>query len=438
MATPIQLLQLSPTMSEGTIVRWLVKEGEEVSTGTALAEVETDKAVMELESFEDGKILKLTAKEGDAVAVGSTIGYIGAEGEEVPAEGKGAEKKSEAKAPAKKDSDKKDSDKKDGEKKDKEEKPSKTEQPAAAASASSGNGASTQKASGGRVFASPLARKMAAEHGIEIAELQGSGPGNRIIKRDIEAALEAEPQEAKAAPAKGGAPAHVAASGDEEVSLSGMRKTIARRLVQSRQEVPSFTLTVEVAAEPLEKAVARLRELYPDEKVTLTHFLIKAMAACVMKHEWLRTQWIDGKLIRKNAAHISVAVAIEDGLLTPIIRNAESKGVVAISRELRELAGKARERKLTEQDLSGGVQTLSNLGMFGIDQFDAIINIPEASILAVGAVVEKPVVRGGDLVVGRSFKITLSCDHRVVDGAVGAAYLKDLKAALEEPLAILA
>ncbi len=429
MATPIQLLQLSPTMSEGIIVRWLVKEGDDVSAGTTLAEVETDKAVMELESFEEGKILKLTAKEGDSVPVGSTIGYIGAEGEQVPGDGAAAKAvKTEAKPAEKKEAPAK------------QEAPAKKEEKPApiAASASSGNGA----ASGGRVFASPLARKMAAEHGIEIAALQGTGPGNRVIRRDIEAALEAGPVEtakpAAAAAAKQAAPAFAAAAGDEEVSLSGMRKTIARRLVQSRQEVPSFTLTVEVAAEPLEKAVARLREIYPDEKVTLTHFLIKAMAACVMKHEWIRTQWVDGKLIRKNAAHISVAVAIEDGLLTPVIRNAEGKGVVAISRELRELAGKARERKLSEADLSGGVQTISNLGMYGINQFDAIINIPEASILAVGAAVDKPVVRGGDLVVGRVFNLTLSCDHRVVDGAVGAAYLKDLKAMLEEPLAILA
>jgi pyruvate dehydrogenase E2 component (dihydrolipoamide acetyltransferase) len=435
MASPIQLLQLSPTMTEGTIVRWLVKEGDKVSAGTTLAEVETDKAVMELESFEDGKILKLTAKEGDSVPVGSTIGYIGQAGEAIPGDGAApAPKKADAK-PAAKVEEKAPAVAAAGAKADK------TEKVAAVAAASGSNGSSGKSAVGDRVFASPLARKMAAEHGISLDQLHGSGPGNRVIKRDIEAALESGvATEVAKAPAAQKPPAVAvpAGAGDEEISLSGMRKVIARRLVQSRQEVPSFSLTVEVAAEPLERAVARLRELFPEEKVTLTHFLIKAMAAAIMKHDWLRTQWVDGKLIRKNAAHISVAVAVGEGLLTPVIRNAESKGVVALSRELRDLAAKARDRKLTETDLSGGVQTLSNLGMFGISQFDAIINPPEASILAVGAVVEKPVVRGGQLVVGRTYNITLSCDHRVVDGAVGAAFLKDLKGLLEEPLAILA
>lgn len=439
MATPIQLLQLSPTMSDGTIVKWLVKEGDKISAGDILAEIETDKAVMEQEAFEDGIVLKLLAKEGDSVPVGSNIAVVGEAGEDASdfASGGAAEaKKAEPKKEEKKEEQKAE---KPAEEK-KESKPAaKEEEKPAAASAPSSGGASSNGDGGGRVLVSPLARKMAAEHGVDLGAVKGSGPHGRIVKRDIETALEGgAPTKAKEAPATKKSAVTVAPDELEEVALSGMRKTIARRLVQSRQEIPSFSLTVEVNAQPLLDAVARLKQTHPDDKITVTHFVIKAMAGTLMRHEWLRTQWIDGKLLRQHAAHIPVAVAIEDGLLTPVIRNANGKGLVALAHELRELAAKARDRKLSEAELSGGTQTLSNLGMFGIDRFDAIINPPESSILAVGAVVEKPVVRDGAIVPGKTMSLTLSCDHRVVDGAVGAAYLKDLKAALEEPLLVLA
>ncbi len=430
MAQKIELLQLSPTMEEGTIVKWLKKEGEKVSAGDALAEIETDKAVMEQEAFDDGTMLKIVAEEGSAVKVGSLIAVVGEKGEDVSSlmNGGGA-----SSAPAAKDE-------------GAVEKPTgtpkvnfKPEPPSGDEATASLKTMEASRGEGGRVLASPLARKMAEDAGLNLSDMTGSGPHGRIVKRDVESAIESG---GAAAPVAEGAPQAAALTvgpqeGDEEVPLSGMRKTIARRLVQSRQDVPSFTLTVEVDAEPLQKGVARVREAYPEEKVTVTHFIIKAMASTVMRHEWLRTQWVDGKMVRRNHGSISCAVAIEDGLLTPVIRNAHGKGVVQIARELRELAGLARERKLGEQDLTGGVQTLSNLGMYGIDQFDAIINPPEASILAVGAVAEKPVVKNGELVAGKVFNISLSCDHRVVDGAVGAAYLKDLKTALEDPLLIL-
>jgi pyruvate dehydrogenase E2 component (dihydrolipoamide acetyltransferase) len=295
MASPIQLLQLSPTMSEGTIVRWLVKEGDKVSAGTTLAEVETDKAVMELESFEDGKILKLTVKEGDSVPVGSTIGYIGQAGEAIPGDGAApAPNKADAKPAAKAE----------------EKAPAavapaaKVEKVVAVAAAAGSNGSAGKAAVGDRVFASPLARKMAAEHGISLDQLHGSGPGNRVIKRDIEAALEsgvtAEVAQAPA-PQKPAAVAVPAGAGDEEVSLSGMRKVIARRLVQSRQEVPSFSLTVEVAAEPVERAVARVcGSSSPRRKSPSPTSSSRPWPHGLMKHEWLRTQWVDGKLMRKN------------------------------------------------------------------------------------------------------------------------------------------
>ncbi|MBX3730099.1 MAG: 2-oxo acid dehydrogenase subunit E2 [Candidatus Sumerlaeia bacterium] len=436
MATVVTLLQLSPTMSQGTLVKWQVKEGAKVSSGDILAEIETDKAVMEQESFEDGTVLKLVAKEGQAVPVGSMIAVLGEPGEDISGllAGGGAPAPKAAAEPA----------------------PAK---PAAPAPAPAKPEPAAPKAeplppvvvaatgagdSGGRILVSPLARKMAAEHGIDLAQVAGSGPNGRIVKRDIETAVAsggtAPRPELAAAPA---APARAAASaapavGGEEIPLSGMRKTIARRLVESRQQIPSFSLSVDVDAQPVLDAVARMRERFPEAKVTVTHFLIKAMASALMNHPWLRTQWVDGRLVRKHAAHVSVAVAIDEGLLTPVIRNANAKGLQAIAAELRELAARARDRKLTEEDLTGGVQTISNLGMFGIQNFDAIINPPEASILAVGAVIDKPVVRNGNLVAGKIITLTLSCDHRVVDGAVGASYLKDLKAALEDPLLMLA
>ncbi|MBI5154540.1 2-oxo acid dehydrogenase subunit E2 [Candidatus Poribacteria bacterium] len=432
MATLVQLLQLSPTMSEGTIVRWLVKEGDKVKAGAILAEVETDKAVMEQESFEDGVVLKLLAKEGDAVAVGAQIAVIGEAGEDIaslPIGGlankpsKKAEAAPKSTAPVKDEPIvKSDAPPKVNFRREPEPTPVAKAKPAAPA-----------KSNGGRVVASPLARKMAEVHGLDLSRVSGSGPGQRIIKRDIEEALAG----GVASPAVASRAVIVTGGPDEEVPLTGMRKTIARRLVQSRQEIPSFNLTIEVDAEPLLRGVARMKEVAPDAKVTLTHFLIKAMACVLMRHPWVRTQWVEGRLVRKNTANIPVAVAIEDGLLTPVIRGVEGKGVVQIAAELRDLAARARARKLTEADLTGGVQTLSNLGMFGIDNFDAIINPPESSILACGAVVEKPVVRAGSIVPGKTLTITMGCDHRVVDGAVGASYLKDLKASLEEPLLML-
>ncbi len=441
MATPIELLQLSPTMSEGTIVKWLKKEGESISAGDILAEIETDKAVMEQEAFDDATLLKILVPEGSAVPVGGRIAIVGNEGEDISAllgngsaaPAKKAEPKAEP-APAPAASESEPIVKTGG--------PPKVnlraEQPPA--DKESNHLANLKKeapvSTGGRIVASPLARKMAADQGLDLAAIQGTGPGGRIIKRDIESALEG----GVSAPATTASAAPIAvtpAAGDQEIPVSGMRKVIARRLVQSRQEVPAFGLNVDVNAEALLAAVARVREINPDAKVTVTHFLIKAMACTLMNHPWMRTQWVNGKMIRKASAHISVAVAVEDGLLTPVLRDAQSKGLYAIAAELRELAGKARDRKLGEADLSGGVQTISNLGMFGIDNFDAIINPPEAAILAVGAVIDKPVVRGGEIVPGKIITLNLSCDHRVVDGAVGASYLKDLKAALEDPLLML-
>lgn len=434
MASQVTLLQLSPTMTEGTIVKWLVKEGDEVSSGMPIAEVETDKAVMEQEAFEDGKVLKVLVSEGDQVEVGSLLMVTGEEGEDISsildgADGKKAPKKEEEPKKAAKKSDKAKKPAKDSGDESAEMEP---DEATAQRRPVEEPGGST----GGRIIASPLAKKMAKEGNLDLSNVKGSGPGGRIVKQDVEAALSAGAP--SATPSAAGSATPAPQEGGEEIKLSGMRQTIARRLVESKQQVPHFQLTVEVRGEKLLDAVNRVRAANPDDKVTVTHFIIKAMAANLMRHKALRSQWAGDKLIVHPAAHISVAVAIDEGLVTPVIRNAQSKGVLALASELRELAGKARDRKLTAEDMSGGTQTISNLGMYGIHEFNAIINPPEASILAVSAMEDRPVVENGQLTAGKVMKITMSCDHRVVDGSVGAQFLSDLKAALEDPLMILA
>lgn len=420
MAYKVNLLQLSPTMTEGTIVKWLVKEGQDVKSGQPIAEIETDKAVMEQESFEDGKVLKIVVAEGARIPVESLIMVIGAAGEDISAAlsgGAPAPAAPKAAAPAAKAA----------------PAPAAPAKPAAPATpAAPAPAAPAPVAEVGRKSASPLARKIASDAGVDLNAVTGTGPSGRVIKRDVEAALSAP------APAAAPAKAAVAAAADAEtITLSGMRKTIARRLVESKVTVPHFQLSLDVRAERLLEAVARIKESNPDAKVTITHFLIKAMASTVMRHKALRTQWAGDHLKVVDGAHISVAVAIEDGLVTPVIRNVQQKGLLTIASELRALADLARARKLTAEDMSGGVQTISNLGMFGIKTFNAIVNIPEASILAVGATQDVPVVEKGAVVPGKVINLTLSIDHRVVDGAVGAAYLSDLKKALEDPLMML-
>jgi pyruvate dehydrogenase E2 component (dihydrolipoamide acetyltransferase) len=460
MATGVKLLQLSPTMTEGTVVKWLKKVGDTVKSGEPIAEIETDKAVMEQESFDDGVVLQLVVPEGQKVAVESLIAVIGAKGEDPSTVTGGAAAKPAAKtaAPA----------------------PAPAAAPAAApapapaapapapAPVAAAPAAPAAPKPGERVIASPLARKMAADAGIDLSTVVGSGPGGRIVKSDIETILAGgAPRQhamlpvaptatsvlAAAVAAQGGpeaieaalvaanaasTPGAPAAKGDvETLRVSGMRATIARRLVESKVTVPHFQVSIDVRGEKLLEAVAKVRAKVDDPKVTVSHFLIKAMGSVIMRHRAMRSQWAGDTIRVINAAHISVAVAIEDGLMTPVLRNVQSKGVLEIARELKYLAGRAKERKLTAEDLTGGVQTLSNLGMYGIDQFNAIVNPPEASILAAAAMQDKPVVENGQVVAGKVMTLTISADHRVVDGAVAAAYLVDLKAALEEPLMML-
>lgn len=422
MATAVNLLQLSPTMSEGTVVKWLVKEGDEVSSGTPIAEVETDKAVMEQESFEDGKVLKILVKEGEKVAVGSLLMVTGEPGEDYSALlGGGAAKPAVAAAPV-------------AAKPEPKAAPAPVSAPAPAPAAKPAAAPVPSAAPAGRVIASPLARKIAKDAGLDLNGVSGSGPNGRIIRRDVETALSGAPSSATAAPV---ASSYSAPASAERIAVSGMRAVIAKRLIESKTTIPHFQLTVDVRGERLLDGVARIKAAHPDAKVTVTHFIIKAMAVVAMRHRAVRSQWAGDAINVLPSAHISVAVAIEDGLVTPVIRDAQAKGVLQIAQDLRDLASKARDRKLGAADMSGGVQTLSNLGMFGISQFNAIINPPESSILAVGGMEDRPVVENGQLVAGKVMTITLSADHRVMDGAVAAQYLQDLKLALEDPLMML-
>jgi len=422
MAEVITMLALSPTMDEGTLVEWLKGEGDEVAEGELIAEIETDKATMEMESFYEGTILKLLAAKGDAVPVGAPLAIVGEEGEDISSlladVESGAE---EHPAPAAETA----------------EAPEETEEPEPAKPdeaerAPRPNGA----AHGDRIFASPLARRMAEDNGIDLERVDGSGPNGRIIKRDIEGAMErgvARPSRPVEAP-PGEAAGH-------EVKLSQMRKTIARRLGEVWQDTPHFFLTMSI---DMAAAMARRKEMNTqledagvDAKISVNDLIVKACAVALRRFPAVNVSFRGDHLVQFDDVHVGVAVAIEDGLITPIVRNADTKPLSEISREVRELAERARDKRLAPEEYTGGTFAVSNLGMFGIDHFTAIINPPNAAILACGAVQQEPVVVDGELTVGTRMKVTMSCDHRAIDGAVGAQFLGEVKKLLENPLLML-
>lgn len=419
MATKVLMEALSPTMEEGRLVEWKKKEGDAVAVGEVLAEVETDKAVMDLQARAAGVLLKQVVAPGTTVAVTGLVGVIGAAGEDISAIG-GAAPAKPAAAPAK------------------------PAAPAAAApkapapvpaapapAAPAPVAAAAPAVNGGRVKASPLARKVAADRGVDLAAVQGSGPEGRIIVRDLE--------NAPAAAARlGGSAARPAASGEafSDVPLTQIRKTIAKRLTQSLGPIPTFFLTTEVDMGRVWEARTALNAV-GDTKVSFNDIIIKATALALKQHPACNAWWQDDHIRYWNEVHISMAVAIEDGLITPVIRDADLKSMRDIGKEAKELAGRARDRKLKPEEYTGGTFSVSNLGMFDIDQFTAVINPPEAGILAVGSITEQPVVKGGQVVPGRRMRLTMSCDHRVIDGATGAAFLRTLKGMLENPLAMV-
>ena len=412
---PIEIImpQLSPTMEAGTLARWLVKEGDDVASGDILAEIETDKATMEVEAVDEGRVGRILVAEGtDNVPVNRAIALLLEDGEDASAlEGIG----DETPAPA-------------------------AGSPAAEPSPGAKRAAPEDGADDSRVRASPLARSMARQTGLELVTLTGSGPRGRIVKRDIEAALASG-----AAPATAHAPHPVAATpeprppvaGFEEVRVSNMRRVIAERLQEAKRTIPHFYLTVDCELDRLLAMRKDLNDRGEDYKLSVNDFVIRALALALGKAPDANAQWAGDTIRRFATVDISVAVAVEGGLVTPIVRHADAKGLATISREMKDLAARAREGKLAPEEYRGGGFSLSNLGMYGVRQFDAVINPPQAGILAVGAGEQRPVVKDGALHVATVMSCTLSCDHRVIDGAIGARLLTAFKGYIEDPLAML-
>jgi pyruvate dehydrogenase E2 component (dihydrolipoamide acetyltransferase) len=423
-ATVITMPKMSDTMTEGTIASWLKKVGDDVKSGDIIAEVETDKATMELESYEDGNLLYIGVESGDSVAVDGIIAIIGEKGADFekllaahkssgnseksePAESPKAEEKPLEKA---------------AEAKAEPVKP--TEQPTA-----------ENHGENGRIIASPLAKKLASDKGIDITLVKGSGESGRIIKRDIE---NFNPEEAKAQVAKEPTTA-VPQLGQEsfrEEKVSQMRKVIAKRLAESKFTAPHFYLTMEINMDKAIEARKSMNEISP-VKISFNDMVIKAAAAALRQHPKVNASWLGDKIRYNDHIHIGMAVAVEEGLLVPVIRFADSKSLSQISNDAKTLGGKAKNKELQPKDWEGNTFTISNLGMFGIDEFTAIINPPDACILAVGGIKETVIVKNGQMVIGNLMKVTLSCDHRVVDGAVGSAFLQTLKSLMEDPVRIL-
>jgi len=417
----INMPRLSDTMEEGTVAKWIKHEGDKVEEGDILAEIETDKATMEFESFYNGTLLKIGLQEGESAKVDTLLAIIGPEGTDISKIGLKAGSTKESPVLDKGSS---------------EEKPKEGE--------TSGESKASQAHSDKRIFASPLAKKMAENKGIDISEVKGSGENGRVVKKDIEAfkpsekAKPASVSEGVKAEAKEVQP-YVAAGEEEfeEIKNSQMRKTIAKRLGESKFNAPHYYLTIEVNMEGAIASRKQINEL-PDVKVSYNDLVIKASAMALRKHPRVNSQWTGETTRIAKHIHMGVAVAVEDGLLVPVVRFADQMSMTQIGAQVKDLAGKARNKKLQPQEMEGSTFTVSNLGMFGITEFTSIINQPNSAILSVGAIVEKPVVKNGEIVVGNTMKLTLACDHRTVDGATGSAFLQTLKSYLENPVTMLA
>jgi len=449
MATKVHMEALSPTMEEGQIVKWLKSEGDEVSNGEILAEIETDKATMELVARGDGVLRRILLPEGKVAPIGEVIAVIAAADEDISEFG-GGEDAAEPQAGSGEDKDS------SAEAADESEKAAKAvpaasieaeesaDDSGADASGEANSGApDSSSSSGGRVKASPVARRLAADEGVQLSSIRGSGPGGRIVKRDVEEAVKSAPAASAEPSAPAFAPRFTAPESQEDyrdLPLSQMRKAIAKRLVESIGPVPHFFLTIDVDMTRAVQARTKVNALLEPEKVKISFndIVLKATAIALRRHPECNAHWGGDHVRQFHRVHLGVAVAIEDGLITPIIRDAHLKGLAEIALEVRELAGRARQKKLKPEEYTGATCSVSNLGMFGIEHFTAVINPPEAAILAVGALEERAVVVEGEVRVQPRMKITMSCDHRVIDGAQAAAFLKTLRAILEEPLAALA
>jgi pyruvate dehydrogenase E2 component (dihydrolipoamide acetyltransferase) len=427
MATKVIMPKLSPTMEEGQISRWLKKEGDKVSMGEPLAEIDTDKATMEMQALANGVLRKILIGEGQSAPLGQLIAIIAEPNEDIAS----LASEAPAAAPAAKPEPKQ------------EEKPAEQPAPPPQAKAAAASAAPAPrpvdngqpKTDSGRMIVSPLAARMAAEAGIDLRSLQGSGPGGRIIKRDIEAAIsQPKPQPSYPRPVGVGQIPQIGASAYRDEPASEMRKVIARRLVTSIGPVPHFFLTTEIEMDRAAEMRRGINALDPDLKISINDIIIKVAAAALVQHPQVNASFQEKFVRYYERADIGVAVAIEDGLITPVVRAADQKSLSQIAGEVRELAERARSRRLKPEEYTGATFSISNLGMFGIDEFTAVINPPEGAILAVGAMSPKPVVRDNEIVVRQIMRVTMSCDHRVIDGATGAKFLQTFKKILENPL----
>jgi len=441
MAEIIEMPKLSDTMTVGTLVKWLRKEGDVVANGDMLAEVETDKATMELECFFDGTLIKIFAAEGAQVALGEPLCAVGEKGEKIEAPAKAAAPEQPEEKPAEEPA----------------AKPAKAEETTAAPATgtpkeTAPKAAQPEATTSGRIKISPLAKKLAAEQGIDYSRVKGSGPSGRIVRADILAAEKNPPAPAASAakPAEGSrasAPKwpwrsaldKSALQAEGVASLSNMRSTIAKRLVESKSQIPHFYLEIEVDAAPLGALRNQLNNglTASSVRISVNDFILKASALALRAVPGVNASWSDAGIKSHGAAHVSFAVAIDDGLITPVIKDTAQKSVFDISVETKHLATRAKAKKLTPAEFTGGTFCVSNLGMMGIARFSAIINPPNSAILAVGATLKLPVVVNGEIVVGERMSLTLSCDHRVVDGALGAQFLNAIKDHLEHPALLL-
>jgi pyruvate dehydrogenase E2 component (dihydrolipoamide acetyltransferase) len=413
----VTMPRLSDTMEEGTVATWLKKVGDSVEEGDILAEIETDKATMEFESFQSGTLLEIGLKEGESAKVDELLAIIGPAGTDVS--GVAANFSSSSAPAAKKEEAPKQETKKEAPKTAPASTETKTKAPAP-----------TPVTENGRLYVSPLAKKLAEEKGINLTKVQGSGENGRIIKRDIE---NYEPAAGAAAVGK------FVPSGQEDfedIPNSQMRKAIAKSLTKSKFSAPHYYLAVEFNMDNAMAFRAQFNSI-PDTKISFNDIVVKACALALKQHPQVNSQWFDDKMRLNNHVHIGVAVAVPDGLVVPVVRFANEQSLPQIGTEVKALAGKARNKKLTPDEMSGSTFTVSNLGMFGIDYFTSIINQPNSAILSVGAIVQKPVVKNGEIVVGNTMKLTLACDHRTVDGATGAEFLQTLRGYIENPVTML-
>jgi len=427
----VTMPRLSDTMEEGTVATWLKKVGDKVEEGEILAEIETDKATMEFESFYAGELLYIGIDEGESAPVDDVLAIIGPSGTDVDAVLKSVKSGGgEAKKPSKTD----DSNETSEDENSTDDSETQTN--------------STKKKDGERIFASPLAKKIAEDKGYDLAEIDGTGENGRVVKKDVEnytpkatsnkeqqAKTESKPQTEESKPMETYVPA--GEESFEEVKNSQMRKTIAKRLLESKNSAPHYYLNIEVN---MDDAMASRKQInaMPDTKVSFNDLVIKASAMALRKHPQVNTQWKEDVMRYAKHIHIGVAVAVDEGLVVPVLEFADQQTLTQIGNNVKSLAGKARNKKLQPKEMEGSTFTVSNLGMFGITEFTSIINQPNSCILSVGTIVEKPVVKNGEIVVGNTMKLTLACDHRTVDGATGAQFLQTLKTYLENPVTMLA